>query len=232
MASWLIQMPEYFIGQGTLVNAVLVFIGGFIGSNIGYYIPQSIKVGITQSFGIFSFGLAYYLFKEGQNVNLMWVLFCIILGGGIGYLFDFESMLDGGISKIFRSIGSPEGFNVATILFCVGPVTIIGCVLEATKGQNTIIFSKAIMDGISSILLSSSMGKSVAFSSISILLYQGALTYGAFLLKNYITNYSLHMVSFVGACIIVVLGLRLLGLIKDVKLLNFILSPVIAIFIR
>ncbi len=213
------------------MNALLVFMGGIVGSYVGVYFPKSLKTAITHAFGIFSFGLAYHLFKEGAHANLMWVLFCIMVGGGIGYLFDFENILNKYVSKAFKNI-APDGFIDATILFCVGPVTILGCILEGTRGQNSIILSKAIMDGISSILLASSLGRSVAFSSFSILFYQGVLTYMSFFLKSFINQNSLNIVSFVGATLIIALGLKLLGISKDIKLLNFILSPVLGLFIR
>ncbi len=225
-------MPEYFIGEGTLINATLVFIGGVLGAFLKDYIPQSLKESTIKAFGLFSFGMAFHLFQEGEKANLIIVLVCLLIGGAIGYLFDFENTLDKLFSKAFKGFGTPEGFNTATIMFCVGPITILGCILEGTKGDNSIILSKAFMDGVSSILLGASLGYSVSFSSFSILVYQGILTYGAFFLKSYINNASLSTVAFVGATLITGLGLKLLGLTKDLKLLNFILSPILGLFIK
>jgi len=225
-------MPEYFIGEGTLINALLVFVGGYFGSLFGTHIPHSIKEATLKAFGLFSFGMAYHLFNEGSKANIIDVLACLIIGGVIGYYFDFESNLDKVFLKAFKNIGSPEGFNTATIMFCVGPITILGCIMEGAKAQNSLILSKALMDGISAVLLSSSMGRSVAFSSFSILLYQGSLTYIAYFFKSSISSSSLENVAFIGACLIVGLALKLLGIAKDLKLLNFILSPIIAIFIK
>ncbi len=222
-------MPEYFIGQGTLINALLVFIGGHLGEYLKHYIKDSVKEAILKAFGLFSLGMAYHLFQEGSKANLINVLICLITGGVVGYYFDFETNLDKLFSKAFK--GSPEGFNVATIMFCVGPITILGCIMEGAKAQNSIILSKAIMDGISSVILSSSLGRSVAFSAFSILIYQGILTYAAFFFKSSIPSVSLENVSFAGATLIAALGLKLIGLKTDLKLLNFMLAPIIAIFI-
>ncbi|MGC8676669.1 MAG: DUF554 domain-containing protein [Hydrogenobaculum sp.] len=230
MASGLI--PEYFIGEGTLINALLVFVGGYIGDYLKEHIPSSLKESIIKAFGLFSFGMAYHLFNEGSKANIVEVLACLIIGGVVGYYFDFETNLDKVFSSIFKNIGSPEGFNTATIMFCVGPITILGCIMEGARYQNSLILSKALMDGISAVLLASSMGRSVAFASFSILLYQGSLTYISYFFKSSISVSSLENVSFIGACLIVGLALKLLGINKDLKLLNFILSPIIAIFIK
>lgn len=224
-------MPEYFVGEGTLINAILVFIGGYLGDYLKAHIKESIKESILKAFGLFSLGMAYHLFQEGEKANLVDVLLCLIIGGVVGYYFDFENNLDKIFLKAFKNIGSPEGFNTATIMFCVGPVTILGCIMEGTKGQNSIILSKAVMDGISSVILSSSLGRSVAFSAFSILIYQGTITYLSFFFKSSVNQSSLELVSFVGATLIAALGLKLLGLKNDLKLLNFILAPIIAIFL-
>ncbi len=225
-------MPEYFIGEGTLINAILVFFGGALGAFFKNHIPDSIKESTLKAFGLFSLGMTFHLFEEGKNANLIVVLTCLLIGGSIGYVFDFESNLDKIFLKALKNIDSPEGFNTATIMFCVGPITILGCILEGTKGDNSIILSKAFMDGISSILLGSSLGYSVSFSAFSILVYQGTLTYGAFFFKSQIHESSLNTVAFVGATLIAGLSFKLLGLTNDIKLLNFLLAPILGLFIK
>lgn len=147
------------------------------------------------------------------------VLVSLTLGGIIGEILNIEGFLE----RLGDSIGKKssnktatftQGFMAASLLFCVGPMTITGAIEDGIKGTYNILLTKSIMDGISSIALAASLGVGVAFSSLVVLSYQGMLTFLASFMGNVLPEAAVNCITAVGGLMVIGIGINLLGLGK------------------
>jgi uncharacterized membrane protein YqgA involved in biofilm formation len=120
-----------------------------------------------------------------------------------------------------------EGFVTASLVFCVGPMAIVGSIQDGLSGDYRLLAVKALLDGFASIAFSASLGWGVAFSAASILVYQGGITLFAGMLSRLLTDPMILEMTATGGLIIVGIGLKLLN-IKDIRLANFLPSLVLA----
>lgn len=134
------------------------------------------------------------------------------------------------IESLLRSDGA-KGFISASMLFTVGPMTLVGCILEGAKKDSTLILSKAFMDGISSVVLASSLGKGVVFSAIYVLLFQGTITFLAYFYGEYIREQSMANSLFIGGGLMVANALKMLQLNVGLRVFNLLPALLLALFL-
>ncbi len=216
-----------FPGFGTLVNAVLVLAGSSLGLKGAKYINPRLREGIVHAIGLFTLLLGVKLITENKPETLK-VFLILLVGGALGYLIDLEGKINS-ISKSGKAVS--DAFVSSSVLFTVGPMTLLGCILEGTKGDSSLILSKATMDGFSSIILASSLGKGVLFSSVFILLFQGGITLLAHVFGDFLDKQSMANSLFIGGGLMIVIAFKLWGLIKEVKSVNLMIPMVIALFV-
>jgi len=156
------------------------------------------------------------------------VFFILLIGTAIGYLIDLEGRIESlsGSGKDFTN-----AFVTSSVLFTVGPMTLLGCILEGTKGDSSLILSKATMDGFSSIILASSLGKGVLFSAFFVLVFQGSITMLAYFFGEFIDPQSMANSLFIGGGIMVVIAFKLWGLLKEVRSVNLLVPLIASLFI-
>ncbi len=212
---------------GTLVNASLVVAGSLIGLRFSHLLPQSLRTSIMWGIGLFTLLLGIRLISENKP-EMLKVFFLLVVGSSLGTLLRLEERIES-ISK--GSSGFTRGFISASLLFTVGPMTLVGCILEGTKGDSTLILSKAFMDGFSSIILSSSLGRGVIFSAIYVLLFQGSITLLAYFYGDFLKDQALSNTLFIGGGLMVLTSLKIFGLLESIKLLNLMPSLLLALFI-
>jgi uncharacterized membrane protein YqgA involved in biofilm formation len=215
-----------FPGFGTLVNASLIVVGSFLGIKAQRYIPHSIKEGTINAIGLFTLILGIKLLYENRPETLK-VFFLLTFGSILGHLIKLEEKLQ----ELLKGNESTKGFISASLLFTVGPMTLLGCILEGSKADSSLLLSKAFMDGFSSVILASSMGKGVAFSALFVLVFQGMLTFLAFYLGSFISQSSMANTLFIGGGLIILTSAKIFGLLDRVKLLNIFPSLVISLFV-
>ncbi|SNZ16404.1 DUF554 domain-containing protein [Hydrogenobacter hydrogenophilus] len=215
-----------FPGFGTLVNASLIVVGSFLGIKAQRYIPCSIKEGTMNAIGLFTLMLGIKLLYENRPETLK-VFFLLMVGSIFGHGIKLEERLH----RLLKGSESTKGFITASLLFTVGPMTLLGCILEGSKADSSLLLSKAFMDGFSSIILASSMGKGVAFSALFVLVFQGTLTLLAFYLGGFISQSSMANTLFIGGGLIILTSAKIFGLLEKVKLLNMVPSLVISLFV-
>lgn len=216
-----------FPGFGTLVNFFLVLIGSALGLKGARFINPSLREGVVHGIGLFTFLLGVKLILENKPETLK-VFFIILIGTAIAYLIDLEGRLE---SLIGEGKDTTGAFVSASVLFTVGPMTLLGCILEGTKGDSTLLLSKATMDGVSSVILASSLGKGVLFSAFFVLVFQGSLTLLAYFFGNFLSPQSMANSLFIGGGIMIVIALKLWGLLKEVKSVNLLFPLIIALFV-
>lgn len=198
-------------------------------------LSQKVLSTVMQGVGVFTvfIGLQMTLSADFPAMDgfflidgMLVILMCLIVGGVAGSVMDIESRLDAlgrAIEARFsrgsqgQSVGSgriAEGFVVASLLFCVGPMAVVGAINDALLGDITTLSTKAVLDGITSIALSSTLGVGVMLSAGAVLLYQGTITLLASVLQSVLSEPVVQVMQGVGGLLVFGLGINLLGIAK------------------
>ncbi|BAU66862.1 hypothetical protein STA3757_42680 [Stanieria sp. NIES-3757] len=202
--------------------------------------PQKIQLIITQGVGLLTLWIGFSMTNHLTKVQADKIdgtilgLLAIILGGVLGEWLEIEEKLaniGNWLKRRFRGKGRfTEGFVASSLLFCVGPMTLVGCLNNGLTGDNTLLSLKATMDGIVAIALANIYGIGVGFSLLVILFYQGGLSLLAGLLANSISDPAndprIFLVTGVGGLMIIGIGINLLEITK-IRVASFL--PAIAI---
>jgi len=228
-------MNKYNAGViGTVVNTVLVVVGSLAGMLLRKGIPLNIKQVIMVGLGLFTCVLGAKMGFEMQRPLV--VILSLILGGIIGEILKIEAFLENigtklrRLTKVQGEASFVQGFVTASLLFCVGPMTILGSLQAGLQSKPELLFVKSLMDGVSSIILASSLGFGVIFSALTVLIIQGGLTLLAQQFSFLTDPFYLHDFTSVGGIVIFAIGLKLLG-IKLIKVANFLPALVIVVLL-
>lgn len=209
----------------TLVNCVTVFIGSMLGLFLHAKISEEFKETVFTGVGLFTLivGIAMVLKSE----RMVYLALSIVSGGLLGNTLDIEGKilaLGEWMKRRFARGNSKHdfayGFLNASVLFCVGAMTLVGAFKAGAEGEYTLILTKSVMDGFMAILLTAAQGIGVAFSIITILVYQGGLTLVAGLVKPLVTPLVLSELTGVGGALVMMIGFNLLSL-RRIKTGNF-----------
>jgi uncharacterized protein len=215
---------------GTAINVGAILAGSVMGVSIGSRLPERIRQTVLNGLGLLTMlvGLQMAL----GTGNLMVVLGAILLGGLLGEILKIhdglerfgaflQSVVSGSRNPLFG-----EGFVTASLVFCVGPMAILGSIQDGMTGDYRLLAVKSVLDGFAAIAFSASLGWGVSLSALSILLYQGGLTVCATTLSRILTDPMIVEMTAAGGLIIVGISLKLLDL-KDIRLANFL--PALAV---
>jgi len=224
--------------KGTIVNTITVIIGSGIGLFVGEKLPERFKDVIIQAIGLFTFLIGASMMLKEKSFIVVFI--SLILGGVTGEAFQLELHLDNVVKRLKERVSPDsshftEGFITATLIFCVGAMTVVGSIQEGLTGDATLLYTKSVMDGITSLTLASSMGIGVMFSAISVFAIQGSLTLLGSKLQ-FLTNPAyINNLTSTGGILIIALGLELLH-IKKIKVLNLlpalVYAPILTFFIK
>ncbi len=217
---------------GTLVNVATVIVGSLIGLALKRNMPEKIQKLIFEILGLFTVLLGLKMAFESNNVLLL--LLSLIFGGLIGELLNIDHFfikLGDYIKRKFNSKESKftEGLVSSFLLFCIGPLTILGCLEEGLGNYPTQLLTKATMDGFSSMALASALGIGVLVSVIPLFIFQTSLTFLAIFIEPYITENMLTELTACGGMMILALGLNILEL-KNIKVANLLPALLISAF--
>ena len=235
--------------SGTWINVATVLVGSGLGLLLRHHLPLAMQQIITQALGlltlIIGFAMSRSLFEveAGPIDGVILGLLALVMGGLLGEWWQIEQklMAIGDILKAQVKGGGrfTEGFVAASLLFCIGPMTIIGSLNNGLTGDNTLLTLKSVMDGLASIALTGSYGIGVGFSAITVLLIQGGLSLLAGVLSAVIvdpaTNPFVMLTTGIGGMMIIGLGLGLLEVAK-IRVASFlpalVLGPVVVAIAR
>ncbi len=218
---------------GTLINTAAVIVGSLLGLLIGRRIPARFLGFITQAIGIITLILGIQMAMKMVSVaSGISLLLALIFGGLLGEWLAIEDAFASLGRRIenrfkFQDRDFVQGFLTASLLFCLGPMTILGSLQDGLQGDFQLLLLKSIMDGASSIFLAGSLGIGVLFSFIIVLVYQGGLTLLAKALSGVFTDPVILALTIVGGALVICLGLNLLE-IKKIKVANFLPAIVFA----
>jgi len=207
---------------GTLINTATVLVGGSVGLIIGDRIPERIRTVVVQVIGLVTLGLG--LSDVLKTHNMVFPLVGMVLGAIVGEALNIERRLEG-IGEVIRRrfAGNQEpgrfvnGFVTATLLFCIGPLTILGAMQDATGETPQLYIIKGTLDGFMNVIFGAIYGVGAIFSALSIFVVQGSLTLGGSALDNLLNDRMRIELFSAGGFAVMAIGLNLLE-IKKIRL--------------
>lgn len=204
----------------------MVVITSLIGLLIGQRIPEKMNRAIMQGIGlvVITSGVSGAV----NGVNTLVLILSMVIGIVIGEGLDIHQRINLFIEKATKRLSGDkdqseftQAFMTATMLFCIGSMAIVGSLESGLTGDNATLYTKSVIDGISAVLFSSSLGIGVLFASIPLLLYQGSLIVFAQLLAPILSDAVILEMTTVGSVLLIGMGLNMLD-ITDFKMMNFI----------
>ena len=223
------------VGLGTLINTATVLIGGMVGIAMGDKIPDRVRVIVVQVIGMVTIGLG--LSDLLKTHNMVFPLLGMVFGAVIGEVLRIEDRLEGigeVIRKRFAKRQDPgpfiSGFVTATLLFCIGPLTILGAIQDASGETPQLYIIKGTLDGFMSVIFGAIHGVGVLFSAVSVFVVQGTLTLFGTQLDSLLNDRMRIELFATGGLAVMAIGLNLLD-IKKIRLGSFlpglIVTPVL-----
>jgi uncharacterized membrane protein YqgA involved in biofilm formation len=217
----------------TFVNTIAVIAGGLLGLLLRGRISGRYQDAVTSGVGLVVLVLGMKMALTGESLLL--ILLALVLGGLAGTALKIESGILKAGDALRRIVSSREedgrfakGFLDATVLFCIGPMTIVGSVEAGLNGNYEVLFTKSALDGFMAIVLAATFGAGVIVSALSVLVFQGGITLAAGALAPYITDSILAEIGSLGGVLILMIAMNILNL-KQVKTANYLPSIILVI---
>ncbi len=218
---------------GTFLNVITVLIGGALGLLFGARLPERIKSTVVSGLGLFTAAMGLQMFFKTENPLI--VLGALLIGALLGEWWKIEDGLarlgawlesrfmgqNGGSNRFIR------GFMMASLLFCVGPMTILGAIQDGLTGDYNLLAVKSVLDGFAALAFASTLGVGVLFSSLVVLIYQGGISLLAAQLNALVTNAMMNEMTAAGGVILLGLAVSSLLEIKKIRTGNFL--PALAV---
>lgn len=235
-----VSRPSYptWIGEitliGTLLNIATVLVGGGLGAFLGHRLPERMRETVLHGLGLVTLVVGVQLTLKTNNILIVMgsVLVGAILGEWWRIDVGLERVSEWLRSKVAKRASASsmthftEGFVTASLVFCVGPMTILGSIQDGLTGDYSLLAIKSLLDGFAALAFASSLGMGVLFSTLTILVYQGGLTLLAGLAQNILNDVMIAEMTATGGVMILAIGLLLLD-VKRIRVAN--LLPALAI---
>lgn len=220
---------------GTIINITAIIIGSALGMLFGSRLPDRLKNTVTAGLGLFTMSIGISMFLKTQES-------LIVLGGLlIGAMFGEWWQIEEGLASLgtwlesrFRRGNNAEesnrfirGFLTASLLFCIGPLSILGSIQDGLVGNYELLAVKSVLDAFASLAFASTLGVGVAFSALAVFIYQGSITLLAAQLNAIITEPMMTEMTAVGGVILIGLALSSLLEIKKIRSGSFL--PALAV---
>jgi uncharacterized membrane protein YqgA involved in biofilm formation len=225
-----------FRGVGTLVNVAAILAGSGVGVLLGHRLPPRTRDVVTDALGLVTLLIAALsgvsvtdpalAAATGAQAPVLIVLFALVLGGLIGSLLEVERRLEGFGDLLRRRLGGRgaggaeneasrqrfiEGFVTSSLVFCVGPLTVLGSLSDGLGNGAEQLILKSVLDGFAAIAFAASLGWGVAASAAVVLLVQGSLTLLGGMLGSFVPDAHLLALTATGGVLLAGVGLRLLA---------------------
>lgn len=220
---------------GVIINVITVIIGSGIGLLLKKGIPDRVSNAAMTGLGVCTLYIGISGSLCGENTLIL--IAAVVIGAVVGTLLD----IDGAINRLAervekkfnkngKEVSIAEGFVSATLLFCVGSMTVTGSIQAGVTGDNTVLITKAMLDMVSSMMLASSLGFGVMLSCIAVFVIQGGLVLAAEFIAPLMSTGAVNEMTCAGSLLIIMIGTNLMGLSKF-KVADFlpaiVLAPVI-----
>lgn len=225
---------------GTLINVGTVLVGTAVGTSLGERFPERIRETVMNGLGLVTLLIGidagFAAFRPPLSTltrgSVLIVLGSVLVGGIIGELLRIDSALtalgDALKSRFARRQSRfTEGFVVASLVFCVGPLTILGSLEDGLTGDYSLLAVKSMLDGFAAMAFASALGWGVGFSVVTILIYQGGLSLLAGGVSGVFDEQTIAAITATGGVLILAIGLRLLD-IRQIRVANLLPALVLA----
>lgn len=211
---------------GTIVNCITVALGSLIGLLFHKGIPQRISEQLMKALGLCTLFIGVQGAFKGENALVM--ILSMVLGVLVGELVDIDRHFTAMMERIEAKFSKKrkgkhslaEGFISASLLFCIGSMTLVGAINAGVSGDQTMLYTKATLDLCSSIVFASTLGGGVLLSVAFVAAYQGGITLLAHFAAPLLQTGTINEMTCVGSLLIIGTGLNLLGITK-LKLMNY-----------
>jgi len=221
---------------GTLLNIFTVLVGGLLGTFFGARLPERVRESVLWALGLFTIALGVKMTFDTQNALI--ILGSVLLGGLAGEAIDIQAALKrlgGWLEERFARSTTAEGtarfikgFVSASLIFCVGPMTILGSIQDGLTGNFQLLAIKSVLDGFAALAFSASLGIGVVFSTIIILIYQGGLTLLAAQAERFLTEPMINEMTATGGLLIMAIGVGSLLELRPIRVANYLPALLIA----
>lgn len=215
---------------GTIANTATILAGSLVGSRLKSGLGEKYKEALMNGMGLAATLLGVNSVVQAMPQSRYSVLFIVSLavGGVLGTAISLDTLFQKAVDKLPLAGGSElgKGLSTAILLFCAGTLSILGPMQSALQGDNTYLFTNAVLDGITSTVLASTFGIGIALAALVLFCWQGAIYLLSGAIAPYVTTELLTELSLVGGALIFSSGLGILG-IKQIKTLNYL--PALAV---
>ncbi len=228
---------------GTIINVIAIIVGSTVGVLFGSRLSENLKNTVIAGMGLFTTAVGIQMFLKTENALI--VLGALIFGAILGDWWGVEDGLqhlgiwlekrfsgnsDGGSSHFVR------GFLTASVLFCTGPMAVLGSISDGLRGDYLTLSIKSVLDGIISIAFASTLGIGVAFAALPVLIYQGSISLLAAQLNSLVSTSMMNEMTATGGVLLMGIGISSLLEIKKIRVGNFLpalaIAPIIVYILR
>ncbi len=221
---------------GTLINIGTVVAGSLIGTTLGARLPERVRATVLNGLGLVTLTIGIQLTLQTKNILI--VMGAVLVGGILGEWWKLEEHLQGLGAWLERRVQGADGggqqaitfiqgFVTASLVFCIGPMAILGSIQDGLTGDYRLLAIKALLDGFGALAFASSMGIGVIFSALTILVYQGLITLLAGQAQQILSSAMIAEMTATGGVLILGISLLLLDL-KRIRLANFLPAIIVA----
>lgn len=220
---------------GTFINVTAIIVGGLLGIFFGAWLSDNLKNTVVAGMGLFTTAIGFEMFLKTENPLV--VLGALIVGGLLGEWWEIENRIQLlGIWLEKRVTGGSEGsssrfvrgFLSASLLFCTGPMAVLGSISDGLRGDYLTLSIKSVLDGFISIAFASTLGIGVAFSALPVFAYQGSISLLAAQLNTIISNSMMNELTATGGILLIGIGISSLLEIKKIRVGSFLPALVFA----
>ena len=232
--------------MGTLLNILTVLIGGGLGMAFGARLPERVRETVLNGLGLFTIAIGLQMTLQSKNILI--VLGSVLVGGILGEWWG----IDAGLKRVgawleekstawsvkrgatdeadaaARGSKFIKGFVTASLVFCVGPMTVLGSINDGLRGDIQLLAIKSVLDGFASLAFASTLGLGVLFSTLTIAVYQGAITVLAAQAQAILTEPMIAEMTATGGVLILGIGFGSLLELKPIRVGSFLPALVIA----
>jgi len=215
---------------GTALNVAAIAGGTLVGLAVKKRLPERINTIVIQGLGLVTALIGAKMMITVEN--MLTVLVSVVVGGILGELLNIEARLDAFGAMVEARVTKERGtfaraFVTSSLLYCVGPMAVLGALQDGLRGDFTILLTKSGLDGIASVAFASTLGIGVLFSTIPVMVYQGSITIGASMLEPYLSQSIVNGMTSTGGLLIVGIALNILQVAK-IKIGNLLPAVLVA----
>ena len=215
---------------GSLVNGGAIVVGGLVGMFAGKLLPERLRTSVMAALSLMTIGIAVPGLLKSSNALIP--IISMVIGTIIGELLNIDAAvnkLGENLQKRFSGSRVTEGFVTGSLVFAIGALAVMGPLQSGLQHQHSLLISKAVIDGVASVVFASTMGLGVALSGVTVFAVEGSISLLASLVAPFLGEAVVNEITFVGSLLIVGISLNLLGVTK-LRMLNMvpaILLPVL-----